>query len=141
MDRHHRGEPDQRLAGRTNLTGARLTGDVLQGTDLTKATLVDVASSGLTGSPLLPATTVLQDGVLINASAQLTFKDLSGANLAGLNLAGADLTGTNLTGANLTGTNLTGAALTGITTMALVGCPTMSAGWTCVGGTLLGPTG
>ena len=128
------------LAG-TNLTGARLTGDVLQGTDLTKATLVDVASSGLTGSPLLPATTVLQDGVLINASAQLTFKDLSGANLAGLNLAGADLTGTNLTGANLTGTNLTGAALTGITTMALVGCPTMSAGWTCVGGTLLGPAG
>lgn len=111
------------LAG-LSLSGADLTGTVLtsadlNGTDLGAASLANVKSGGITGTPSqLPAGWLLIIGYLIGPGADLNGAglggvDLSGASLQNANLGVADLTAANLAGVNLTGANLDGADLTG----------------------------
>ncbi len=135
----------------TDLTNADLTdsylyGVNLSGTDLTGATLTGVITGGIIGTPAaLPAGWALVNGRLIGSGVKLFFVDLSNANLTDVNLTGADLSHANLTnakltGANLTQTDLTGATLTGVTSGGITGAPAvLPAGWTLVGGYLIGP--
>ena len=142
-----------------NKVGTRVSN--LEGAHLANATLFQVQSGGITGTPAsLPTGWQLIDGYLIGpyaklrsaaltnaiiTNANLTGAHLDGAtltnaNLEGATLTGADLSHANLTGATLTGADLTGATLTGVTgaakynsaTILPAGFDPVAAGWTLI---------
>ena len=106
------------LAG-ANLWGANLTNTNLTNANLSKAKLDQVVSSGVIGSPILPAGWSLVDGVFVGPASQLPVlgslvgSDLSNRDLTGFNFSGLNLSGVNFSGANLTGANLSKATLVG----------------------------
>ena len=114
-----------------NLTGVTLAAGSLSGVDLFGANLsrADLSADQLSG--VASGTAVAWGGVTLPAG--WTF---SNGYLLG---PGANLTNANLFGMNLTGINLTGATFTGANGQALAGCPTLSSGWLCAGGDLIGP--
>jgi uncharacterized protein YjbI with pentapeptide repeats len=106
--------------------GIDTNGDrVLQASEIQQTAYVcnGVSAGGASdvGRPACPATTFLNQAILIGQACDLTDANLSGtgvssgADLTGINLSGADLTGAELRGVNLTGANLTGANLTNAT--------------------------
>jgi uncharacterized protein YjbI with pentapeptide repeats len=143
------------LAG-LDLAGAFLDAVNLTGTDLTSsnlggATLWNVVSGGITGSPsALPSGWTLVDGYLIGPSADLSGAALSSADLAGVDLKGANLDEANLGGSDLTdavlidsdmqSADLTGADLTGVVSGEIFGTPSaLPAPWILSSGYLVGP--
>lgn len=82
-----------------NLTNALFSGSTLTGTDLSSATLARLRSTGVVGTPTLPAGAAMVHGFVVAPGV-----NLSGADLRGRDLGGLDLTGTLLVGANLHGT-------------------------------------
>jgi phospholipase C len=95
--------------GQTDLRGASLAGENLNGADLEGAELSDAAVQGVN----------LQGAFLANAvltGARLQGTNLRGADLSGADLRNATLQGSNLQGANLTNANLQGATLQGSNT-------------------------
>ncbi|MCX6394065.1 MAG: pentapeptide repeat-containing protein [Solirubrobacterales bacterium] len=82
----------------SNLTGADLTDAKVAGTKFGTATLANVKSSGLVGTPTsLPATVRLLGGFIIGQGVNLDGKNLTGLHLTGLNLDGSSFVGANLT--------------------------------------------
>jgi uncharacterized protein YjbI with pentapeptide repeats len=127
-----------------DLTGANLKQATLTGASFAAATMVNVKSGGVIGTPtsLPPGWVVVTGGYLAGPGANLgganfADVDLSGIDLSSANLAGVSSgntttpaqlptswrsvagyligPGANLTGANLTGVNLTGAVLANAT--------------------------
>ena len=124
--------------------------------------LAGIESGGLVGAPAqLPVSVRFRivEGYFVGPSANLTearftsgaqlgislsATNFTRANLTGLNLSGAFMNNANLTNAVLTGTNLTGvnlsaATLTGVRSGGIIGTPALPAGWSVVGGFLVGP--
>ena len=97
-----------------DLTGADLSSTNLAGTILTSATLAEVGSGGITGTPqALPVNWSLAAGYLIGPYAFLDSANLAHADLSGLDfyhafLAYADLSYASLAGANMTGVQIGG---------------------------------
>ena len=148
------------LAG-VSLSFAVLTAVDLSGADLTGANLATVHSTGITGTPLLPAGWSVTQGCLVGPGADLTDARFTGVDLSGRDLTatiwsraelvGADLTGANLTGAILNDAVVTDASVTGATidpanvlllrTANLTGTPAFLAPrFRLVRGVLLGPS-
>ncbi len=95
------------MAGAT-LDHTGMIGVFLTGTYLSQATMANVQSGGISGTPsVLPASTKLVDGYLVGPTANLLNAQLAGTNLAGAVAYGANLSGANLSGANLSNANLT----------------------------------
>ena len=99
-----------------NLSQANLSNMNLADVDLTGATLINVSSGGITGTPSgLPADWALVNGYLIGPRAILT-------------------------GANLDGIDLSEMKMTGVTSGGITGTPSaLPAGWALVNGYLVGP--
>jgi uncharacterized protein YjbI with pentapeptide repeats len=131
-----------------------LTSANLASADLSGATLTDVVSGGITGTPAsLPSPWVVVDGYLVGPQAYLTSANLTDANLMGADLYKANLTSANLSGVNLTdatvkgsklqGTVLGTATLTGLVSGGIHGTPaSLPSGWALAGTLhyLVGPT-
>lgn len=81
-----------------NLTGVNLSNTVLEGTNFQGATLKNVISSGITGTPLNLQGVTLLRGSLLGEGSQIGETDLSYTNVKGLNLDKVDLSKANLTG-------------------------------------------
>ena len=95
------------MAGAT-LDNTGMIGVFLAGTYLSQATMTNVESGGISGTPsVLPASTELVNGYLVGPTANLLNAHLAGTNLAGAIVYGANLSGANLSGANLSNGNLT----------------------------------
>lgn len=118
-----------------NLTGVNLSGATLEGANLTNATMFELISDKIVGTPVnMPTNWRLIGGFIIGPrvnlrGANLTGLDLrnidmTGVNLDVANLTGADLRGAKLTGGKIDGTNFTGAQLTNVITGNLTGSPT-----------------
>ena len=125
-----------------DLTGSNLHGSDLTGTDLSSATLTNVSSGSLVGTPShLPEGWQLIAGYLIGPQANLsnadfTNMDLTNASFVDTNLSDAILSGTKLTNADFDGATLTNVAGRGI-----VGIPVnLPAPWKLNHGILIGPT-
>jgi uncharacterized protein YjbI with pentapeptide repeats len=127
------------LGPSANLTGESLSGMNLGTVNLSSATLTGVASGDVSGAPVLPGSWSLTGGYLVGPGADLEWAQLTNLGLQGANLKGADLTGAALDGSNLSGSNLTGATMTALHARSILGCPTLSTGWLCASGLLIGP--
>ena len=120
----------------TDLSGAAIRNTNLSGLNFATASLINIASSGLTGGSggsavVLPSGYSIISGCIFGPTVNLSSNDLSGitisssqscssVNFSSANLTNADLSGVNLsnaifTGANLTNTNLANTNLTGVT--------------------------
>lgn len=104
-----------------NLRGADLTGLNLDNVNLQGATLTDLISANVSGTPIaMPAGFKVANGYILGP----------GLQLAGINLSGANLTGVNLSGANLSGVTSGGITFTGTLTL--------PSGWGVLRGYLIG---
>jgi len=101
----------------------------LTGLDFTGSTALGLRSSGLSGTPTLPAGFILAEGHLI----------APGVDLSGVSLNHADLSGADLTGANLNGTDLRGVSLQDVRSGSTAGNPLLSWGTGMIDGILFGP--
>lgn len=107
-----------------NLSNANLQGASINQTAINNSDLTGIRSGGLLGTFQQVGGIRVQNGYLVNSTANLAKADLRGADLSELDLSGANLTGADLTGANLSNaflanavlvnTNLTFANLTGV---------------------------
>lgn len=102
-----------------DLQNASLTGADISGTALGGATLTDIRTGGLSGTPAsLPPSMFITSGYLVGPGvgleeAVLSDLNLAGADLAEANLGNATLTDTDLAGANLAGATIEAATLSG----------------------------
>ncbi len=119
-----------------DLDGAALAQATLTNTDLTGATLAEVSSGGIVGTPAaLPSPWSDVSGYLIGPAAELT-----GAGLAGANLTNADLEGATLADATLTGATLADATLADVSSGGIIGTPAaLPSLWSLIDGYLIGP--
>jgi uncharacterized protein YjbI with pentapeptide repeats len=131
-----------------NLTDADLYGSAvvdgtLTGADLGGATLTEVSSGGIVGTPSsLPSDWALTDGYLIGPGANLSDAALSGVDLANSDLSSVNLTDADVADTTLTSTDLSGATLSGVSSGGIVGTPSsLPSDWALTDGYLIGPYG
>jgi uncharacterized protein YjbI with pentapeptide repeats len=115
--------------GSIDLSLTNLAGVNLSNSDLTRANLDYVKSSGVIGIPLLPKSWQIIEGHLVGPKADLEFIDFGGQELRHVNITGAKVNGTNFTGADLTGVN----------SGELVGTPILDENWRFIDNFLVGP--
>ena len=95
-----------------DLTGAALASTTVTGTGFAGATLTQVYSGSIVGTPAsLPSPWSIVGGFLVGPTASLSFAHLDGLDLSGATLDHASLTGASLVGTDLTARDLTGATL------------------------------
>jgi len=133
------------LGPSANLSGAILSSLNLNGVNLSAATLTNVVSESLTGSPTLPSGWSIISGYLVGPGANLSGANFTGANLSGLNLCATNFSSANLTNSNLSRTtlcnaNLSNATLTGVISGGVTATVNLlPTGWILSSGYLLGP--
>jgi len=121
------------------LRGSNIAGADLEGLSLANATIDNVASGGVTGTPsALPSGWRLTVGYLVGPTAYLQGADLRNADLSNLDLTYVALYDANIRGAGIAGTRL-GSSLSGLRSGALTGTPALlQPGYRITKGYLLG---
>jgi uncharacterized protein YjbI with pentapeptide repeats len=86
----------------------------------------------------MPSGWTFRNGMFFGPTADLSGLSLRQVDLSNLNLSSANLSGVDLSSANLSGTDLSNAVLSGVKSRAVVGTPSLPAGWILANGVLIG---